>query len=206
MQALNTLNATPIGGRNVDGSRGELGPELRAHYMAAVTSRYRLLELSTLAPDGAEEQPVAVTQVFVPQQVRPDPPPLELPRDVRRRLARVQVTSTRTSCLRSWTGSCWCRPESGIRPRRRGQSWRWWPTCTTPAGSAWGSRRGQVDPAALPRGHDDPKATPSIAAKRRARPSGLSRWLPLLVELRGYADPGWRCGRWADATVLDHLD
>ena len=31
-------------------------------------------------------------------------------------------------------------------------------------------------------------------------------WLPVLVELRGYADPGWRGGRWADATVLDYLD
>jgi hypothetical protein len=35
---------------------------------------------------------------------------------------------------------------------------------------------------------------------------GLVGWLPLLVELRGYADPGWRCGRWADATILDYLD
>jgi hypothetical protein len=30
--------------------------------------------------------------------------------------------------------------------------------------------------------------------------TGLAGWLPLLVELSGYADPGWRSGRWPDAT------
>ena len=65
---------------------GVLDSELCAGYVAALMRRYRLLELSTLMPDGAEEQPVAVTEVFVPQLVRADPPPVELPRDVRRRL------------------------------------------------------------------------------------------------------------------------
>jgi predicted NACHT family NTPase len=36
--------------------------------------------------------------------------------------------------------------------------------------------------------------------------AGLADWLPLLVELRAYADTSWRCGRWADATILDYLD
>ena len=88
LHALNTLEPRR-GGKAGDARRlGDVGlsPELRARYVAALTGRYRLLELSTLAPEGAEEQPVALTQVFVPQHVRADPPPLELPRDVRRRL------------------------------------------------------------------------------------------------------------------------
>ena len=64
----------------------ELDGGMRADYLSALTRRYRLLELSTLVPEGADEQPVAVTEVFVPQLVRADPPPVELPRDVRRRL------------------------------------------------------------------------------------------------------------------------
>lgn len=56
LHALTTLNRRPGVARS-DGA--EPTDALRAEYVAALTRRYRLLELSTLLPDGAEKQPVS---------------------------------------------------------------------------------------------------------------------------------------------------
>ena len=45
------------------------------------------------------------------------------------------------------------------------------------------------------------------AAAADAVTDRLAGWLPVLIELRGYADPDWRHNtRWADGTVLDYVD
>lgn len=52
-----------------------------------MTARYRLLDLTAMAPEAQDEQlPVQLTQVFMPQQVRAAPPAVELPRDLWQRL------------------------------------------------------------------------------------------------------------------------
>ncbi len=64
-----------------------LDPGLLQGYLRAVVACYRVLDLAALSPEAQDEQvPVLLRQVFIAQQVRPDPPPVELPRDLRRRL------------------------------------------------------------------------------------------------------------------------
>ena len=125
---------------------GVLDGELRAGYLAALTTRYRLLELSTLVPDGAEEQPVAVTEVFVPQLVRADPPPVELPKDVRRRLLEAGDLDRRRVARGAGPGAvgggpgcpCGHRSATGAGPGDRPGA--------AAARAARGSGCGQVDP------------------------------------------------------------
>ena len=63
-----------------------------------------------LSPEAQDKQvPVLLRHVFVAQQVRPDPPPVELPRDLRRRSSK-EVILTRMSCRRIWTWRGWPRP------------------------------------------------------------------------------------------------
>jgi hypothetical protein len=64
-----------------------LEADARAAYLAALVGRYRLLDLATLIPEAHDEHlPVLLSQVFVPQHVRATPPPVELPRELWRRL------------------------------------------------------------------------------------------------------------------------
>ncbi len=206
LHALTTLRVKP-GERQpkTRGSSVDLSAELRARYEVALTSLYRLLELSTLVPDGAEEQPVAVTQVFVPQHVRADPPAVELPRDVRRRLLEsgdVDPGDLPEELDREMLAQARAR-HAATEPR---------PVMEVVADPGQRLLVLLGDPgagkstllryltltltAAAP---DEPEVSPAVGGR-------LAGWLPVLVELRGYAEPGWRRGRWADATVLDHLD
>ena len=91
LHALTELDRSVPPGRTADGSSleesHELSETMRTTYLATVFTRYRLLELARLSPDGLDEQlPILLAEVFVPQDVRADPPPVELPRDLRRRL------------------------------------------------------------------------------------------------------------------------
>ena len=80
------LNPTS-GDSQDDGEDTGLSAAVRVAYLAAAIARYRVLELATLSPEAQDcAAPVLLRQVFEPQQVRADPPPLELPRDLRRRL------------------------------------------------------------------------------------------------------------------------
>ena len=205
--ALNGLERK-LGGEAGGGSEPSmgLGAQMRAAYVAALTRRYRLLELSALAPEGAEEQPVAVTHVFVPQYVRADPPPLELPRELRRRLLEsgdldpdeVPEELDRELLAQARAGYSASPPLPVLHlvadPGQR---------LMVLLGDPGAGKSTLLRYIALtlndPAGHQQDGEPPTDAA-------GLAGWLPVLVELRGYVDLRWRGGRWADATVLDYLD
>jgi HEAT repeat protein len=71
-----------------DAATGSGWDPIRAAYLADVERRYRRLELAALTPEELDEHtPILLRQVFVPQHVRADPPPVELPKDLLRRLA-----------------------------------------------------------------------------------------------------------------------
>jgi len=57
-------------------------------YRENVERRHRRLDLEVLTPTDHEEEqpPVLLRSVFVPPAIRPDPPPLELPKELARRL------------------------------------------------------------------------------------------------------------------------
>jgi hypothetical protein len=76
-------------GADLDGAvaPGALRPADRAAYLDALVRRYRILDLAVLTPEALDENlPVLLRQVFVEQMVRPDPPLVELPRELWSRL------------------------------------------------------------------------------------------------------------------------
>jgi energy-coupling factor transporter ATP-binding protein EcfA2 len=207
LHALSALERQAGRSRADTGSNAALTAPLRARYLDALMKRYGLLELSTLTPEGTEEQPVGVRQVFVPQHVRADPPPLELPRDVRRRLLEagdLDPAELPEELDRELLAQARARHAAG-RPRPVLD------VVTEPGnrllvllGDPGAGKSTLLRYLALTFAHypgDQAQRDEPVDAA-----GGLAGWLPVLVELRGYADPGWRCGRWADATVLDHLD
>jgi hypothetical protein len=177
-----------------------MGVALRMAYVAALTGRYRLLDLATLTPEAHDEHlPVLLAQVFVPQQVRASPPPVELPRELWRRLvesgdlARDELPANldRELLARARQAHLEQPPQPALQvlagPQQR---------LTALLG----------DPGA---GKSSLLRYLTLALASGDLPAELASWtgwLPVLVELRGYADSGWRHGRWADATVLDYLD
>jgi HEAT repeat protein/NACHT domain-containing protein len=195
---LTELSSPP---RARPGRASTLDDALRAAYLDVLTLRYRLLDLSTLTPDRLDEQlQVGLAQVFVPQHVRADPPPVELPRDLRRRLLEAKELDlaelpeeldrellAKARAMHKATAS---RPVLDVvtEPTQR---------LTVVLGDPGAGKSSLLRYLALamsgqPHGDE--------ALKR------LDGWLPVLVELRDYADPGWRTGRWANGTMLDYLD
>jgi HEAT repeat protein len=68
------------------GGAGRL-PELAGPYLKQVQSHYRRLDLAVLTPEELDEQlPVLLSQVFVAQGLRAEPPPVELSKELLRRL------------------------------------------------------------------------------------------------------------------------
>ncbi|MFF4276386.1 NACHT domain-containing protein [Streptomyces sp. NPDC001536] len=66
---------------------GEDIDEALRRYATRVRETYGRLDLDVLIPtEAGEHPPVGLDEVFVPPTVRADPPPLELPRDIRQRL------------------------------------------------------------------------------------------------------------------------
>jgi NACHT domain len=63
----------------------------RARYLARLQDRYRRVDLEVLTPltEQNEQPQILLGSVFVPQLVRADPPPLELPRELWRRLTEA---------------------------------------------------------------------------------------------------------------------
>ncbi|MBI4700492.1 MAG: NACHT domain-containing protein [Deltaproteobacteria bacterium] len=73
------------------------GPTVQADpakYADRMRELYQVLDLSAMAPVGEETHPLALVDVFLPQDVREDPPPLELPRDLARRVAEESGEKT----------------------------------------------------------------------------------------------------------------
>jgi hypothetical protein len=67
---------------------------IRAAYQERLRRRYGHAEMATLAPAGDLDQHelIPLRDIFVPPEVRPDPPPVELPRELLRRLtARGEI-------------------------------------------------------------------------------------------------------------------
>ena len=168
----------------------------RRDYFARLHERYQRVDLEVLTPltDHHEHPPVGLRQVFVPQAVRADPPPVELPRELWRRL--VEAGGLDKGDL----------PE-GMDPK-----------VLATIRQAYQDRppRSVLQVVAEPEQQrlvllGDPGAGKSTLASYIALTLagaftdrtliGLAGWLPLLVELRTYADVRWR-----DRTFLDLID
>src|SRR5262249_44669010 len=63
----------------------------RVRYYERLRARYQRVDLEILIPltEQGEHPAMLLGQIFIPQSVRADPPPLELPREVWRRLAEA---------------------------------------------------------------------------------------------------------------------
>lgn len=77
-----------------------------------------------------EHLPILLAQVFIPQQVRATPPPVELPRELWRRLLAAGDLAP-TTCPRTWIGSCWPGSARPTLPSPRNRSCRSSPTPTS---------------------------------------------------------------------------
>jgi hypothetical protein len=169
---------------------------VREAYLARLRQRFGRVDIETLLPltEQDESSPLMLREVFVAQTVRADPPPVELPRELWRRLAetgeigpddlpdgvdRDRLVRARQAYL-----------ERPARPVLQ--------VLTEPAGQRLVLL-------------GDPGAGKSALARyvtlalacdgTDGTLDGLAGWLPLLVELRTYAAPRWRAG-----TFLDHVD
>jgi hypothetical protein len=172
--------------------------ELKGEYLARVRQRYGRVDLQVLTPlpeDGGQP-PILLGEVFVPQSARLNPPPVELPRELWRRL--VEMGEIRDGDV----------PEGVDRPRleRAWQAYRERPL------------RPVLDVVAGPGGQrlvllGDPGAGKSTLARylMLALAGGLQSGslvslegcVPVLVELRTYASPRWRSGTFLD--LIDYL-
>jgi hypothetical protein len=198
LQALHQVSGPAAGrpdGERPDRRRADALPSLLAAYRARLEQRYRSLDLEVLAPTDQEEQPpMLLRSVFVPPQVRPDLPPLELSKELQRSLVEDGQLDRQEL------------PE-GVDPDRLARE-----------RIAYQQRplRPVLDVLADPEHRQlvvlgDPGAGKSTLtrylalslAAGGARPplSRLDGWVPLLVELRAYADL-----RGEFRTFLEYLD
>ncbi len=169
---------------------------VRRGYLARLQERYHRMDLEVLTPltEQDEHPPVRLRAVFVAQTVREDPPPVELPRELVRRLVEAGELS-RDELPDSVDSDVLAKYRQAYQER--------------PARSVVQllAAPGQQRLVLL----GDPGAGKSTLARYLALtlaetsldgPLGaLAGWLPLLVELRTYADVRWR-----DRTFLDLLD
>ncbi|GAB2577436.1 hypothetical protein Aab01nite_11690 [Paractinoplanes abujensis] len=178
-------------GRSDDGSAGVIEA-----YQARLRDRYGHLDIDSLLPlhNQQEQIAVGVREVFVPQTVRTDPPPVDLPRELWQRLADSGVLDDRDlpgdldhHTLAKLRHSYEARPARPV-----------------------------LEVLAEPDGQKmvllgDPGAGKSTLARYLAvvlaqrggdvLPAGLVGLLPVLIELRRYADPTWR-----GLSFVDFLD
>ena len=201
-----------------DSQDGPRFAQARREYLARVVSRYKRVDLEILTPLSEAEHPaMMLEQVFVPQHVRADPPPLEIPREVWRRLAAAghtgdadlpeEVDRERLVEARRAYHQRPRRPVMGVLAEPAGR--RMVLLGDPGSGKSTLARyllatlaRYELDGAA---GESSPPAvmpTVKVSVAKRVW-AGLQGWLPLLVELRTYADPRWRSGTFLD--LIDHL-
>ncbi|MEA2202977.1 MAG: hypothetical protein QOI89_3690, partial [Solirubrobacteraceae bacterium] len=168
----------------------------RRDYVARMRAHYGQVDLEVLTPltEQGEHPPMRLREVFVAQAVRADPPPMELPRELMRRL--IEAGELGRDDL----------PEGVDRDvlAKIRQAYQQVPA------------RPVLQVLAEPDQHrlvllGDPGAGKSTLARYLALTltdtsvegplAALAGWLPLLVELRTYAD-----ARWHDCTFLDLID
>jgi energy-coupling factor transporter ATP-binding protein EcfA2 len=168
----------------------------RQGYLARLRERYHRVDLEVLTPltEQDEHPSVGLREVFVAQTVRTDPPPVELPRELMRRL--VEAGELGKDEL-----------PDGVDPDVLARVWEaYW---ERPARSVVQVLVQSDQPRLVLLG--DPGAGKSTLARylaltlAEASPEGplsaLAGWLPLLIELRTYAD-----ARWRERTLLDLID
>ncbi len=165
----------------------------RAEYLARVRQRYRRIDLEVLTPltEQDEHPSVGLREVFVAQAVRADPPPVELPRELWRRLAEAGELE-KDDLPEGVDQDTLARIRQAYQQR--------------PARSVL-QVLGEPDQQRLVL-LGDPGAGKSTLARYLALTlagesvdgplAALAVYLPLLVELRTYAD-----ARWRDRTFLD---
>ncbi|MET8385018.1 HEAT repeat domain-containing protein, partial [Streptosporangium canum] len=169
----------------------------RAAYLTRMEQRYRRLDLEVLTPAEQDAHlPVLLRSMFVPQSVRADPPPVELSKELWRRLLSAEEISEKDL------------PE-GFDLDRIAQARTTYDR--TP-------RRAVLDVLGEPGNRlvallGDPGAGKSTLARylvlglvgdgTEKSLDGLRGWLPLLVELRSYADLRSRCETFLE--YLEHL-
>ncbi|WP_433306608.1 NACHT domain-containing protein [Actinoplanes sp. CA-030573] len=162
--------------------------DLLEAYRERLLNRYGRLDIAAVLPLDGQDQPahIELREVFVVPAVRPDPPPVELPRELWQRRAAPGAAGARDL-------PAGLDREALLRAHRVYEQ-------RTP--------RPVLDVLAEPAGRrsvvlGDPGSGKSTLARFLA--VALARDpradLPVLVELRSYAEPRWR-----DGTFLDYLD
>ena len=180
---------------------GEFSAVVR-EYLDGVRRHFRRVDLEVLTPltEQDEHPEMLLGKVFVPQMVRADPPPVELPRELWRRLEEGGEISDR-DLPQDLDKDIIARARQAYHDRPA------LPILDTIA--ATGGQRLVLlgDPGAgkstlarylmlaLASVNEDGEGT---AGGSVPVPASLAGSLPLLVELRAYADP-----RWQDRTFLD---
>ncbi|MER5637848.1 HEAT repeat domain-containing protein [Kitasatospora sp. NPDC002227] len=166
----------------------------RQQYVARLHERYHRLDLEVLTPLSLQDEPLPMhlREVFVPQLVRPNPPSVELPRELLRRLADAGEIPAEEL-------------PPGIEPEAVAalrEAYRQQPA--VPVLSVLGR---VTDGRTVLLG--DPGAGKStlarylclaLAAGVSPGLEALAEHLPLIVELRGYAEASWR-----ERTFEDYL-
>lgn len=174
----------------------------RDEYLTRLRQRHRRVELEVLTPltEGGESPTMLLGEVFVPQLARANPPPLELPRELRRRLAAAGEVGGGDT------------PESVDRREIEQARQAYQDRPALPVLEIVASQGGQKlvllgDPGAgkstLARYLVMTLADMADGGAAPADLTSLSDCLPLLVELRTYADPQWRYKTFLD--LIDHL-
>jgi nucleoside phosphorylase len=186
--------------RTIDLARRSIPTEFdeagRAAYCRAVVRRCSPLELANSVPGQTHTRLPTLDEVFVPQHVTAHSLVLDLPKDLRRRLATGDLTPAELPDT--------VDPNLLVRARAN-------PACdartpvldvvTDPAqrllvllGEPGTGKSSLLRYLAL-----------QMAGSATAALTRLDGWLPLLVELRRYADPAWRTGSWIEGTLLDYM-
>jgi HEAT repeat protein len=179
---------SPGGGRDAEFAAA------RAEYLSRVVQHYRRLDLAVLTPaEHEEDAPALLESVFVPQHVRADPPPAEFPKELLRRILATGETGDPGRAQGLPDGLPEGLPE-GVDAERLAR-----------VRAAYGQRPALpvLDVVAAPGNRllvllGDPGSGKSALARYLAislaggsappPPAGLAGSLPLLVELRIFAD------------------
>ncbi|WP_327009763.1 HEAT repeat domain-containing protein [Dactylosporangium sp. NBC_01737] len=190
---------------------------VRDRYLSRLRERYQRVDLEILTPltDQGEHPVMLLEQVFVAQRVRADPPPVEVPREVWQRLVDVglgddahlpeQVDREKLEAVLRAYRDRPCRPvlEVIAEPAGRklvllGDPGAGKSTLARYLLLALAGAHAPVD------GTGDPVDSFGGPGPGGRVPVGLRGCLPLLVELRTYAESRWRAGR--EVTFLDLID